>query len=66
MFVFQVRRDYLAWTPAEKDQKQDGVVIEPQHGISEHQTLAKTVHAPSTPPETDKEAAHEKSTTTTD
>ncbi|KAK4097522.1 ammonium transporter [Parathielavia hyrcaniae] len=36
----EVRRDYLAWTPAEKDPKQDGAVVIPQHGIDGHQELA--------------------------
>jgi Amt family ammonium transporter len=49
----QVRRDYLAWTPAEKEQKQDGVVVVPQHGIQEHQDLANNRSAPATPPEAD-------------
>ena len=35
----QVRRDYLAWTPAEKDPKENGVIIIPQHGIAGHQDL---------------------------
>lgn len=35
----EVRRDYLAWTPAEKDQKEDGVRIVPQHGIEGHQNM---------------------------
>jgi ammonium transporter, Amt family len=35
----EVRRDYLAWTPAEKDPKEDGAKIVPQHGIEEHQNL---------------------------
>ncbi|KAL1835324.1 hypothetical protein VTJ49DRAFT_7037 [Mycothermus thermophilus] len=35
----EVRRDYLAWTPAEKDPKENGVVIIPQHGIEGHQDL---------------------------
>lgn len=35
----QVRRDYLAWTPAERDPKEDGVVVVPQHGIAGHQVL---------------------------
>ncbi|RKU42349.1 hypothetical protein DL546_005867 [Coniochaeta pulveracea] len=35
----EVRRDYLAWTPADKDQKEDGVHIVPQHGIEGHQNL---------------------------
>ena len=35
----QVRRDYLAWTPAEKDPKEDGTRIIPQHGIEEHQNM---------------------------
>ena len=35
----EVRRDYLAWTPAEKEQRDDGVRIIPQHGIEEHQNM---------------------------
>ncbi|KAK3354990.1 ammonium transporter MEP1 [Neurospora tetraspora] len=35
----EVRRDYLAWTPAEKEQRQDGDIIVPQHGIEGHQDL---------------------------
>ncbi|KAL2023450.1 hypothetical protein VTK56DRAFT_2446 [Thermocarpiscus australiensis] len=35
----EVRRDYLAWTPAEKEQKENGVVVIPQHGIEGHQHL---------------------------
>ncbi|KAK4042431.1 ammonium transporter [Parachaetomium inaequale] len=35
----EVRRDYLAWTPAERDPKEDGVVVVPQHGIAGHQDL---------------------------
>lgn len=35
----EVRRDYLAWTPAEKEPKSDGVRIVPQHGIEGHQIL---------------------------
>ncbi|KAH8890845.1 ammonium transporter MEP1, variant [Thozetella sp. PMI_491] len=35
----EVRRDYLAWTPAEKDQREDGARIIPQHGIEEHQNM---------------------------
>jgi Amt family ammonium transporter len=58
----QVRRDYLAWTPAEKDPKEDGVVVIPQHGIAGHQDLVDNVRlrgpssskaessAPATPP----------------
>ena len=49
----QVRRDYLAWTPADKEQKEDGVVPAPAHGIAGHQTLANntqpTTPAPGTP-----------------
>jgi len=60
----EVRRDYLAWTPADNHQKQDGVHIEPTHGILAHQDLAKSSHAPPTPPES--EAVHEKSTATSE
>lgn len=47
----EVRRDYLAWTPADNVQKQDGIHVEPQHGIPAHQEIAKSAHAPPTPPE---------------
>lgn len=60
----EVRRDYLAWTPADNYQKQDGVHVEPTHGILAHQDLAKSSPAPPTPPEA--EAVHEKSTTTSE
>ncbi|KAK4129327.1 ammonium transporter [Parathielavia appendiculata] len=58
----EVRRDYLAWTPAEKDPREDGVVVIPQHGIDGHQELADSAmlrgqqgskagsSAPGTPP----------------
>ncbi|KAK4164218.1 ammonium transporter MEP3 [Cladorrhinum sp. PSN259] len=52
----EVRRDYLAWTPAEKEQREDGAVVIPQHGIEGHQDLVNTargsvpVSAPGTPP----------------
>lgn len=49
----QVRRDYLAWTPADNVQKEDGVVPAPSHGIAEHQTLVNNTQpvtpAPGTP-----------------
>ncbi|KAI6375427.1 hypothetical protein MCOR25_002992 [Pyricularia grisea] len=35
----EVRRDYLAWTPAEKDPKEDGHAVMPQLGIEGHQTI---------------------------
>ncbi|TLD28700.1 hypothetical protein PspLS_03781 [Pyricularia sp. CBS 133598] len=35
----EVRRDYLAWTPAEKDPKEDGHAVVPQLGIEGHQTI---------------------------
>ncbi|KAL1902816.1 low affinity high capacity ammonium permease [Sporothrix stenoceras] len=43
----EVRRDYLAWTPAEKDPKEDGVRIIPQHGIEGHQMLMNGTRPPS-------------------
>lgn len=48
----EVRRDYLAWTPAEKEQREDGAVVIPQHGIEGHQDLVNStrVSAPPTPP----------------
>ncbi|KAK3328850.1 ammonium transporter AmtB-like domain-containing protein [Apodospora peruviana] len=54
----EVRRDYLAWTPAEKEQKEDGVVVAPQHGIEEHQNLMNSSrHAPAALPEPTEEGA---------
>ncbi|EGS18997.1 uncharacterized protein CTHT_0056170 [Thermochaetoides thermophila DSM 1495] len=56
----EVRRDYLAWTPAEREPKADGAVIIPQHGIEGHQALLESTRqntptpqgsAPATPPE---------------
>ncbi|KAJ2899734.1 ammonium transporter [Zalerion maritima] len=48
----EVRRDYLAWTPAAAEQKADGVQIAPQHGISELAEMNGTrSSAPSTPAE---------------
>ncbi|KAL2171129.1 hypothetical protein VTG60DRAFT_3644 [Thermothelomyces hinnuleus] len=46
----EVRRDYLAWTPAERDPKEDGVVVVPQHGIAGHQDLVDSarLRAPGT------------------
>jgi len=49
MFLLQVRRDYLAWTPAGKDQHEDGVRIIPQHGIEEHQNMMNGHHSQSEP-----------------
>jgi Amt family ammonium transporter len=48
----EVRRDYLAWTPAEKEQREDGAVVIPQHGIEGHQDMVNStrVSAPPTPP----------------
>ncbi|KAK4461879.1 ammonium transporter MEP3 [Cladorrhinum samala] len=52
----EVRRDYLAWTPAEKEQRENGAVVIPQHGIEGHQDLVNNargsvpVSAPGTPP----------------
>ncbi|CAK7272574.1 low affinity high capacity ammonium permease [Sporothrix epigloea] len=43
----EVRRDYLAWTPAEKHPKEDGVRIVPQHGIEGHQMLMNGTRPPS-------------------
>ncbi|KAM7202168.1 ammonium transporter [Rhypophila sp. PSN 637] len=59
----EVRRDYLAWTPAEREQKQDGAVVVPQHGIEEHQNMMTNTivarSAPSTPPDAPKEKTAE-------
>jgi Amt family ammonium transporter len=38
----EVRRDFLAWTPATEEQSGAGTKIVPQHGIEEHQHLADT------------------------
>jgi Amt family ammonium transporter len=38
----EVRRDFLAWTPAKEEPAGDGHRIVPQHGIEEHQNLANT------------------------
>ncbi|KAK4116875.1 ammonium transporter [Canariomyces notabilis] len=55
----EVRRDYLAWTPADNNQKEDGAVVIPQHGIAGHQDLVDSARkgpastqasAPATPP----------------
>ncbi|KAK4191765.1 putative ammonium transporter [Podospora australis] len=48
----EVRRDYLAWTPAEKEQREDGAHVIPQHGIEGHQDLVNSTRAsaPPTPP----------------
>ncbi|KAK0731228.1 ammonium transporter MEP1 [Lasiosphaeris hirsuta] len=59
----EVRRDYLAWTPAEKDQKDDGVIVAPQHGIAEHQTMANSGHPVAAP---EAETLREKSPSNTD
>lgn len=42
----EVRRDYLAWTPAEKEQKPDGVHVIPQHGIEAHAAMANGTATP--------------------
>ncbi|KAK3336162.1 ammonium transporter AmtB-like domain-containing protein [Cercophora scortea] len=48
----EVRRDYLAWTPADREQKEDGIVVPPQHGIEEHQNLMNSSrHATAAIPE---------------
>ncbi|KAK3693753.1 ammonium transporter AmtB-like domain-containing protein [Podospora appendiculata] len=48
----EVRRDYLAWTPADREQKEDGIVVPPQHGIEEHQNLMNSSrHAAAAIPE---------------
>jgi Amt family ammonium transporter len=53
----EVRRDYLAWTPAGKDQHEDGVRILPQHGIEEHQNMMNGHHSQNEPePLTEKAA----------
>lgn len=38
----EVRRDFLAWTPAKEEPDGDGHRIVPQHGIEEHQNMANT------------------------
>lgn len=38
----EVRRDFLAWTPAKEDPHSDVHRIIPQHGIEEHQNMANT------------------------
>jgi ammonium transporter, Amt family len=38
----EVRRDFLAWTPAKEEPVAGGHRIVPQHGIEEHQMLANT------------------------
>ncbi|KAJ1331306.1 AMMONIUM TRANSPORTER MEP1 [Microdochium nivale] len=38
----EVRRDFLAWTPAMENQAEDNHRIEPQHGIEEHAKMANT------------------------
>ncbi|KAI1266796.1 ammonium transporter MEP1 [Xylariaceae sp. FL1019] len=46
----EVRRDFLAWTPAKEEPIADGHRIVPQHGIEEHQHMANTNgHSPSSP-----------------
>lgn len=48
----EVRRDYLAWTPAAHEQKPNGLEVIPQHGIPElAQMNGARSSAPSTPPE---------------
>ncbi|GAW14592.1 hypothetical protein ANO14919_039950 [Xylariales sp. No.14919] len=43
----EVRRDFLAWTPAKEEPVANGHRIIPQHGIEEHQNLANTAgHSP--------------------
>ncbi len=43
----EVRRDFLAWTPAKEEPVADGHRFVPQHGIEEHQNLANTTgHSP--------------------
>lgn len=38
----EVRRDFLAWTPAKEEPTADGHRFVPQHGIEEHQHMANT------------------------
>ncbi|KAI8953874.1 ammonium transporter MEP1 [Xylaria longipes] len=38
----EVRRDFLAWTPAKEEPVANGHRFIPQHGIEEHQNLANT------------------------
>ena len=36
----EVRRDFLAWNPHRGEPAEDGDVLEPQHGIREHASMA--------------------------
>lgn len=38
----EVRRDFLAWTPAKEEPTSGGHRFIPQHGIEEHQNMANT------------------------
>lgn len=40
----EVRRDFLAWSPHRDEPAEDGDVLEPTHGIQEHQSM---MHTPS-------------------
>jgi Amt family ammonium transporter len=52
----EVRRDFLAWTPAKEEPSGDGTKIVPQHGIEGHQDLANTNgHSPDTALESEQE-----------
>lgn len=35
----EVRRDFLAWTPAQQHQSTNGSALIPTHGIEEHQNM---------------------------
>lgn len=38
----EVRRDFLAWSPHREEPAEDGDVLEPTHGIHEHQSMMQT------------------------
>lgn len=60
----EVRRDYLAWTPAEKEQRADGETVIPQHGIEAHAAMAQATNGANTPaeqPEPTEKAVHSSS-----
>ncbi|KAH7329044.1 ammonium permease MepC [Stachybotrys elegans] len=46
----EVRRDFLAWSPQRDDPAQEGIALEPQHGIQEHASLANREHSSSDGP----------------
>lgn len=55
-----MRRDYLAWTPAGKDQQEDGIRIVPQHGIVAHQEMMNGNNSSHGEPEPEAEKVSEK------